>query len=68
MTVYTWSFNGSVYDHKGFTSLRECCEDANVSYNSASRGKRTWLTDKGVITVVELEVQKIKGRGRKKIS
>jgi len=55
----------------GFTSLRGVCEHYKVSYNSAARGKRQWFkADKfytgTMLTITEVEVHKIIGRGRKK--
>jgi hypothetical protein len=66
MTVYTFTNNG-VMCKDAYTSLKQCCRVARVSYATASaKGKRCWARQSETITIHELNVFKIVGRGVKK--
>lgn len=62
MTVYTFTING-VQHQTAYTSLKRCCENAGLPYASAWKGKRCWAKNTSIITLIELPVEKIKGRG-----
>lgn len=48
-----------------YTSLLQTCNEAGVPYNSATRGKRQWVKKGVLIEIKEIEVIKIRGRGKK---
>lgn len=50
---------------KGFTSLLGACEYLGVSYYSATKGRRAWVKNNTSCLITEVELVKIKGRGRK---
>lgn len=54
-----------MFGSNGYTSLAYTCEILNVSYDSATRGKRHWLNDNQALEIKEVQVVKIKNRGRK---
>lgn len=64
MKAYLKIINGIIIPEV-HTSLVVVCNDLGVSYDSAARGKRHWLTDNKLIEIKELEIIKIKGRGKK---
>jgi hypothetical protein len=64
MKVFICIENGSI-NQIGFTSLLAACECVGVSYDSAARGKRVWVNDYNVKIIKEVEITKIKNRGRK---
>lgn len=64
MRAYLGIINGKI-DSEGSTSLKLICDKVGVSYNSAVRGKRHWSKDNIHTEVLELEIVKIKGRGKK---
>lgn len=72
MKVYIGIDNGVIRD-KGHTSLEAMCRDMKVSYDSAVRGKRVWVDSTKesiahppvVREIKEVDVEKIKGRGKK---
>ncbi len=48
----------------GFTSLSDACASVGVSYHSAARKKRMWAKNGEMITLHDVDVKKIKGRGK----
>jgi hypothetical protein len=49
---------------ESYTSLSLICKNVGVSYNSAVRGKRVWVLDGVILEIKEIDVIKIKGRGK----
>lgn len=47
-----------------FTTLRPLCKFYNVSYSSASRGKRSWNTKLGLVVIKDITVKRIEGRAK----
>ncbi len=64
MKVYICAIN-SIVDEHGYTSLLGACELLGVSYDSASKGKRVWAKPGEIKTIQEINIVKIKNRGRK---
>jgi hypothetical protein len=64
MTIYIAILNNKPMTF-GYTGLRQLCRELKVGYDSAVRGNRTWIKNGVVIKIHEVEVIKIKGRGRK---
>lgn len=58
-------FKNNELNNIGFTSLIGVCNEMNVSYDSAARGKRKWINENDVIEIKEINIVKIKNRGRK---
>jgi hypothetical protein len=48
-----------------YTSLEGVCGEGGVSYDSALRGKRKWIVGGFFVEIKELDVEKIRGRGKK---
>lgn len=63
MKVYVGLKDLEIYT-LAYTSLISICKDLGVSYNSASTGKRVWVKDGVIIQIKDVEVVKIKNRGK----
>ena len=48
-----------------YTSLSYACDLLGVSYHSGSKGKRMWVKENRVYEIIEIQIHKIKGRGKK---
>jgi len=66
MKAYLLFVNHQILAPIGYTSLHSACNKIEVSYFSAVRGKRKWVREDKVLEIVEIDVQKIKGRGKKR--
>jgi len=64
MDGYVITIDNKVLDTV-YTSLKAACAFAGVSYASANKGKRIWIKLGKVITITDVEILKIKNRGRK---
>jgi len=63
MKVYVCSKDGRVV-LTGYSSLKDMCTLAGVSYTSALKGKRVWEVNGEAVKIWEIAVKKISGRGR----
>ena len=59
--VYAVSRNGSVIN-ECFTTLKGACEEGEVSYSQAQRGRRLFIKGDKVTLITEMAVMRIKGR------
>ena len=57
--------NNNIINDTGFTSLLGVSDEMGVPYDSAVRGKRKWIKGNDLIEIKEIEIVKIKNRGKK---
>jgi hypothetical protein len=64
MRIYTILINNEPIS-EAYTSFSALCDAHNVPYSSATHGKREFLIAGKAVKIIEYQLIKIKGRGRK---
>jgi hypothetical protein len=61
MRLFGITVNG-VMKEEVYTTLKKACDEAGVSYSSASKGKRVFVEMVRMVVITELSVVKMKGK------